>query len=437
MKKLCFYLHHIVLMSKTNTIRLVLTSLGIFVSVFIYACGLILAESYYHTKFAVSDEMSSNALVMENAGVPDRVLEVLYGTDCDILVDRVTLTEINLLDTTYSKGNKLFLNAYIHGVSQIGPIRPFMVQEKCYVCETGLIKGRLINERDIINRGRVIVINETTAKLLFPMEEPLGQKVVWDFAGEVIYKWNEEEQKADKIRKHIELEVVGIVADNYQDRLNLNEIRAKYDKDNEFISAVTNAYIPQTTLDDLNERFREYICIRAGEGAKVEDINRYITGIAKKDLSHLILTRESEKDRIGQSYSSLRRDMNLVAFVICLFSGIAIMSTTFFAVKERVPEIGIRKAFGAGTPDIVFQILFEIVTIAILMSVFATGMAYLGCCMVSRFLYSRSYIVFDIYISNLRLLLPIAVGVLEAAVSALIPAVYGARIVVTDAIRFE
>ena len=129
--------------------------------------------------------------------------------------------------------------------------------------------------------------------------------------------------------------------------------------------------------------------------------------------------------------------MNLIVLVMCFFSGIAIMSITLFAVKERVPEIGIRKAFGAGISDIVFQILFEIVTVAIFTGTVATGMAYLACCIVSRILAVRSYVVLDISISNLRLLLPIVVGTLEAALSAVIPAVYGAKVVVTEALRFE
>ena len=437
MKKCFFYFRHIALMSRVNRIRLVLTSLGIFISVFIYACGLILAESYYHTKFMAVDEMCQNAFVMENIKGLSAVEDALYEIDGELLIDRVTIREINLLDTTYSAGNKLFLNAYIHGVTQMGAITPFIVEGKCYASETKLIKGREINENDVKDRRKVIVINEATAKLLFPREEALGQKIVWDSASEVAYKWNEDEQKNEMFRKHIELEVIGVVSDNYHDRLNMNEIRAKYNDDNEFISVTTNAYIPQTTLDDLNEQFREFICLLVDNGSKIDDIGGYITRIAKKNISHIILTKASEKERIEQSQSSLRRDMNLIVLAMCFFSGIAIMSITLFAVKERVPEIGIRKAFGAGISDIVFQILFEIVTVAIFTGTVATGMAYLACCIVSRILAVRSYVVLDISISNLRLLLPIVVGTLEAALSAVIPAVYGAKVVVTEALRFE
>lgn len=61
-----------------------------------------------------------------------------------------------------------------------------------------------------------------------------------------------------------------------------------------------------------------------------------------------VITKDNLSAELENELSNTKTILNMISVLLCVISGISIMSITFFSVKERIPEIGIRKAFGAG-----------------------------------------------------------------------------------------
>ena len=113
------------------------------------------------------------------------------------------------------------------------------------------------------------------------------------------------------------------------------------------------------------------------------------------------------------------------------------MGIVFFSIKERIPEIGIRRAFGASKTDIAFQLILEMIIIAFIASAAAVATSFYACKIAEIFMVSNLFISFKIRVSAAQLILPVLVGIAEAIVCSIIPSLYAANIKVTDALKFE
>jgi len=122
--------------------------------------------------------------------------------------------------------------------------------------------------------------------------------------------------------------------------------------------------------------------------------------------------------------------------VLVFFSGICLMGVLLFSIKERVPEIGVRKAFGAGKADIVFLILFESVLVGIITSFFAVCASFYICKTAEYIIVSKMHILFSIRFSFSDFLLPILIGIAETVMLSIGPAVKASKINASDAVRF-
>ena len=123
--------------------------------------------------------------------------------------------------------------------------------------------------------------------------------------------------------------------------------------------------------------------------------------------------------------------------VLCIISGISIMSIAMFSVKERVAEIGIRKAFGATGTDIALQIILEMMLLSVIVSIVAVCISFFISKGVELYATRKLLMNFSVSISNLQLLLPVFTGCLTSFLCSLLPAIYAAKLNVTNALKFE
>lgn len=70
----------------------------------------------------------------------------------------------------------------------------------------------------------------------------------------------------------------------------------------------------------------------------------------------------------------LRRFLLLIMLVLLMISGVNAMSTMFFSVKERINEIGIKKALGATRIEILNQFILEGMMMAFIASIFTLAL---------------------------------------------------------------
>ena len=163
-----------------------------------------------------------------------------------------------------------------------------------------LFKGRFINEIDIKERRKVIVLHKKTAEILFDKThtDPIGQFVN---AGNVVYQ------------------VVGL----YNDKGD---------------SGDSDAYLPFTTLQTIYNK-----------GDK---------------LNNLIMTTKNLETIESNEGSAMLRIAIWVIGIFTLLSGIVgVSNIMLITVKERTREFGIRKALGAKPLSILWLIIVESVTI--------------------------------------------------------------------------
>jgi putative ABC transport system permease protein len=150
----------------------------------------------------------------------------------------------------------------------------------------------------------------------------------------------------------------------------------------------SRVYIPYRTFRKVSPR-SDFLMItsRAREGrlaqamGQIESVLRRQRGVRYSEDSNFDLTTS---DRLITQFDQITGTIGLIAIAISgvglLVGGIGVMNIMLVSVTERTREIGVRKAIGAKRRDIIFQFLFEAMTLTtsggILGVVLAVGASY-------------------------------------------------------------
>lgn len=200
-----------------------------------------------------------------------------------------------------------------------------------------ILYGRYLNEGDVLGRKKNVVMEKKSAEKLFGTENAVGKTFRTTFYGNTD-----------------EYTVVGV-----------------YEKEMNAFQALMMgtggdtgaAFLPYTILTWPNDNF--YACrLFAAEGTDMPDfMNRLMTFIAKmkgrnpEDFS--AQTAVKEMGTVDSVMGALSAAVGGIAAISLLVGGIGIMNIMLVSVTERTREIGIRKALGARTRDVMIQFLTE------------------------------------------------------------------------------
>lgn len=198
------------------------------------------------------------------------------------------------------------------------------------------LKGRFINDADIIRRRKVIVINTEMADILFKDSNPLGQYVS---------------------AKDMSYMVVGV----YKDKTGRTNIPAYIP-----FSTAQTIYRKGYGTDRLDFTIKNLKSVKENEifmeefRAKMGELHKF----DPKDLSALSIWNTAED--VAQTDGVLSA-ITMVLWVIgfcTLISGIVgIGNIMLITVKERTREFGIRKAIGASPMSVLNMVLLEAISI--------------------------------------------------------------------------
>jgi putative ABC transport system permease protein len=260
-------------------------------------------------------------------------------------------------------------------------------------------KGRYFSKSEEDAGRMVIVIGRTVASSMFGDQDPIGRDIVI------------------KGRK---FKVVGI-----QEKKG-----STFQFDNDALS-----YIPITAaINVFGSSQPNMIMIKAASANTVDEDVAVIKKTLGKTLTkdEFSVITQSDILSFAQSITKiLTYLLGAIAGISLLVGGIGIMNIMLVSVTERTREIGIRKAVGAKTRDILVQFLVEAITLSVVGGIIGIILAVLGSKLYERLLNMPSQVTF--WIIALAFIFSMLVGVFFGVY----PARKASRLDPIESLRYE
>jgi len=203
--------------------------------------------------------------------------------------------------------------------------------------------GRFISDQDVESAARVVVLGTERAQEFFSTDNPVGKTLIINGAGYM---------------------VVGVQEEKYFSFDNKRNVLRWMNK---------QMYIPITTM-----MTRKGEPVSKGKvsimNARMKDVKRHKEAV--EQIEAVLQRNHGVKDfEVLSRVANLKRNeannkMYDMTFMICgiislLVGGIVVMNIQLASFKERVREVGTRKAVGASPAQIFFQFLAESVLVSI------------------------------------------------------------------------
>jgi putative ABC transport system permease protein len=205
--------------------------------------------------------------------------------------------------------------------------------------------GRYYLRSEYITAARVVVLGSTVRDELFPGGDPSGQEV--SINGQ-------------------RFTVIGMVEPRGGSLTG--------DQDNQIFMPATTAQ-RLLGIDELSS-----IIVKAQESEDIERIKAQIRQLLRPRFGEefSVFTQEQTLGILSQVLGTLTFMLAGIAGISLLVGGIGIMNIMLVSVSERTREIGIRKAVGARTFDILSQFVIEAVVLSIAGGVIGIALGYAG-----------------------------------------------------------
>ncbi|MCC8027973.1 MAG: ABC transporter permease [Clostridium sp.] len=200
-----------------------------------------------------------------------------------------------------------------------------------------VVYGRYLNEGDILGRKKNIVMDVDSARMLFGVENAVGKTF-----RTTIYGSTEDYTVVGVYRKEISP---------------LQKLMQGGSNDK------GTAFLPYTILTWPNDYFYN-IHVYAADNVNLDQFfNKFKAYLAKlhgrEPEDMYMYTAMEEMTSVDSMMGGLSMAVGGIAAISLLVGGIGIMNIMLVSVTERTREIGIRKALGARTKDVLIQFLTE------------------------------------------------------------------------------
>ncbi|MFD0993627.1 ABC transporter permease [Tenacibaculum geojense] len=315
---------------RKNKLRTIITIIGVLWGIFLLVVLLGAARGMENNFKNIFGDFATNSVFIWSQRTEKPFKGFQKGKMVQITTDDIRILKEEFEEIKYlaprSQTSGNVIKGFKSGNYNVSGDYPVLDQ----VQKKDLIYGRFINDNDIENKSKVIVIDEEMYKQLYEKDEyPIGQYVI---INNVNYK------------------VVGV-----------------YKKGN--INFGDDSYIPFTTFQQVYNRGNRinWMMVTAHDGV---DINQFESDLklALKNLHKV----HPEDNRAFGSFNMGKEIGKVTGFLtgmqfLTWFVGIATLIAGVFAignillitVKERTKEIGIRRALGATPIEIRKQVVLE------------------------------------------------------------------------------
>ena len=318
---------------KANKMRSFLTMLGIIIGI----GSVISIVSIGDTMRGLFQDL------YKDVGITQAYIQIGYWIDDVRMTDYFTLDDLDKIKEVF--GDEVAYidsSAYLSTDVQAGRTKmkfeftgiDYNYQE---VQPVDVIYGRYLNEGDVLGRRKNLVMEAKSAEKLFGTENAVGKSLRMTVYGETD-----------------EYTVMGVY------KKEMNAFQALMMGTGSDTGA---AFIPYTILTWPNDNFYSCRLFAADDVDMTDFMNRLMAYIAKqKDRKPEDFYSQTAVDEMGSVDSmmgALSAAVGGIAAISLLVGGIGIMNIMLVSVTERTREIGIRKALGARTRDVLIQFLTE------------------------------------------------------------------------------
>ena len=203
-----------------------------------------------------------------------------------------------------------------------------------------LLEGRFFDEDEDKGLRRVAIVGKTVVENIFERQDPVGKII--------------------RIGK-VPFEVIGVLSPKGLDLYGA-------DQDDQIFIPVKTALRRLFNLDYINT-----IYVKVKDGASMKQAEEEI-GVILRERHHIREGKENDftilnQTAILEAQQESSRTFTLligsIAALSLLVGGIGVLAVMLIAIRERIKEIGIRRAVGAKRRDILIQFLSEALLLSI------------------------------------------------------------------------
>jgi putative ABC transport system permease protein len=250
------------------------------------------------------------------------------------------------------RGGVKIKSAYNAGAPTVHGIEPSYQQIRTIDIE----RGRQLNWEDERSVNRVAILGADLAKQLFASRDPLAEPITLNGIGYAVVG----------IIRHKDQDSNYSGPDNDKCFVPFATMMQDFPRVGVDPGVVSNVIVAphQWVVDDLPRQFAE----RTG---RIRDVDWALERNVRETLARRKGYDPGDREAIsmwdtsvdslmfGRMVDTMREFFTAVGFVTLALGGLGVMNIMLIAVKERTREIGVRKAMGAKTRDILRQFFLE------------------------------------------------------------------------------
>src|SRR5713226_7023948 len=198
------------------------------------------------------------------------------------------------------------------------------------------LAGRFISEGDDLHREKVVMLGENVAPVLFPEGNPIGKDVTIDGSSFQVIGVVEKPKGG-----------IGLSDEDRRVLIPFSTFRKTFPSANEInFRAQAQPYMLNQMVDQITEVLRR---------------RRNVPNDGKDNFS--VATAEEQIKEFHNIVGKVAIATVVLSAIGLLIGGVGVMNIMLVSVTERTREIGVRKAIGAKSKDIVWQFLLEAMTL--------------------------------------------------------------------------
>ena len=295
------------------------------------------------------------AFVDGQLGAGDRIFKIYGGStslpyeglpkgreirlrEADLRLLERSIPAIDLTSPSYGTSNVTLERGDVRTTTYMEGVEPAFAELRSMVAASG---GRFLNDRDLVERRRVLFLGDEIAADLFGDDDPVGRTVEVD---------------------GLPFTVVGTMRPKFQSSMSNGPDAER-------------AVIPATTFRTLYGReYVSHLIVRPRSVERAPWVKREIRrvlggrhGFAADDERALPMWDFIENEEMTRNIGlGIQIFLGMVGAFTLLVAGVGVANIMYVVVRERTREIGVRRAVGARRRHVVGQFVFEAMMLTLL-----------------------------------------------------------------------